>query len=55
MSLERTHLVSNFANKTECNPYLYVKSTEASPAERFNDEISNTLRFGDVCLAIYWQ
>ncbi|MCH2630308.1 MAG: metallophosphoesterase [Nisaea sp.] len=45
------HLVSNFANKTGCNPYLYVKSTEASPAERFNDEISNTLRFGDVCLA----
>ena len=45
------HLVSNFANKTGCNPYLYVKSTEASPAERFNDEISNTLRFGDICLA----
>ena len=44
-------LVTNFANKTACTPYLYVKSTEASPAERFNDEISNTLRFGDICLA----
>ena len=31
--------------------YLYIKSTEASPAERFDDEISNTLRFGDICLA----
>ena len=45
------NLVRNFADKTACTPYLYVKSTEASPAERFNDEISNTLRFGDVCLA----
>ena len=45
------NLVRNFADKTACTPYLYVKSTEASPAERFNDEISNTLRFGDICLA----
>ena len=46
-----SELVQKFANATGCKPYLYVKSTEASPAERFDDEISNTLRFGDICLA----
>ena len=45
-------LVQKFATATGCKAYLYVKSTKASPAERFDDEISNTLRFGDICLAV---
>ena len=46
-----SELMQKFANATGCKAYLYVKSTKASPAERFDDEISNTLRFGDICLA----
>ena len=40
-----------FKNRTNCKPALYVKSTEASPAERFNDEISNAIRFGEAVLS----
>lgn len=40
-----------FARQTGCCPYLYVKSTEASPAERFHDEIANARRFGEALLS----
>ena len=40
-----------FKNETNCRPVLYVKSTEASPAQRFDDEISNAMRFGHTILS----
>ncbi|MBH68047.1 MAG: hypothetical protein CMM58_06820 [Rhodospirillaceae bacterium] len=43
--------VANFSRENGCRSFLYIKSTEASPAERFNDEISNSLRFGEAVLS----
>jgi hypothetical protein len=40
-----------FKDETNCQPVLYVKSTEASPAQTFNDEISNAMRFGHTILS----
>ena len=44
-------VVADFSKENSCRSFLYIKSTEASPAERFNDEISNTLRFGEAILS----
>ena len=40
-----------FKNGTNCKPTLYVKSTEASPAQRFDDEITNAIRFSESVLS----
>jgi hypothetical protein len=40
-----------FKEQTNCRPILYVKSTEGSPAQIFNDEISNAHRFGEAVLS----
>ncbi|MDC0398804.1 metallophosphoesterase [Alphaproteobacteria bacterium] len=40
-----------FKNDTDCKPILYVKSTEASPAQRFDDEIDNAIRFSEAVLS----
>jgi len=40
-----------FKNDTNCKPTLYVKSTEASPAQRFDDEIANAIRFSEAVLS----
>ena len=40
-----------FKNDTDCKPTLYVKSTEASPAQRFDDEIANAIRFSEAVLS----
>ena len=40
-----------FKNDTNCKPTLYVKSTEASPAQRFDDEITNAIRFSEAVLS----
>ena len=40
-----------FKNDTNCKPTLYVKSTEASPAQRFDDEITNAIRFSESVLS----
>ncbi|MEQ9257793.1 MAG: metallophosphoesterase [Roseovarius sp.] len=43
--------LAGFATRTGARPFLYVKSTEASPAERFPDEIANARRFGEAVLS----
>lgn len=43
--------LARFSEQTGCRPYLYVKSTEASPAERFHDEIANARRFAETLLS----
>lgn len=43
--------LARFAEQTGCRPFLYVKSTEASPAERFPDEIANAKRFAEAVLS----
>ncbi len=43
--------LADFADRTKCQVVLYVKSTEASPAERFHDEIANARRFGDALMS----
>jgi len=43
--------LSGFAAQTGCAPVLYAKSTEASPAEEFNDSVENAKRFAETTLA----
>jgi len=40
-----------FGTETGTTPVLYVKSTEASPAESFEDDIANARRFAEAVLA----
>lgn len=40
-----------FADQTGLSPVLYVKSTEASPAERFEDPVANARRFAEAAMA----
>ena len=40
-----------FRDQTGQSPVLYVKSTEASPAETFDDEIANARRFAETVMA----
>lgn len=43
--------LAGFADRTGSRPFLYVKSTEASPAERFHDETANARRFAEAVLS----
>ncbi|WP_164512393.1 metallophosphoesterase family protein [Oceaniglobus ichthyenteri] len=43
--------LGEFASASGLAPVLYVKSTEASPAEEFGDATANALRFGETVLA----
>ena len=43
--------LAEFAESTSVCPWLYIKSTEASPAERFDDDIANARRFGEALLS----
>ena len=43
--------LQTFKDDTNCKPTLYVKSTEASPAQRFDDEIANAIRFSEAILS----
>lgn len=40
-----------FGAENGCDAVLYVKSTEASPAESFEDDLANARRFGETVLA----
>lgn len=40
-----------FARKAAIRAFLYVKSTEASPAEAFEDDVANARRFAEALLA----
>jgi hypothetical protein len=40
-----------FAKETGARPFLYVKSTESSPAESFEDDTANALRFAEAVIA----
>jgi predicted phosphodiesterase len=40
-----------FAKDTNARPFLYVKSTEASPAQAFEDDTANALRFAEAVMA----
>lgn len=40
-----------FASASHVAPVLYVKSTEASPAAEFGDEVANALRFAEAAMA----
>jgi hypothetical protein len=40
-----------FAKDTSARPFLYVKSTEASPAQGFEDDAANALRFAEAVMA----
>lgn len=40
-----------FAAETGARPFLYVKSTEASPAQSFEDDTANALRFAESVIA----
>jgi hypothetical protein len=39
-----------FARETGARPFLYVKSTEASPAQSFEDDADNALRFAEAVM-----
>jgi predicted phosphodiesterase len=41
----------SFSQTTGCRPFLYVKSTEANPAQTFGDEIANAERFSEAVMA----
>ncbi|MEZ5925277.1 MAG: metallophosphoesterase [Hyphomicrobiaceae bacterium] len=43
--------LSAFAQKCGSAPHLYVKSTEASPAQMFEDDTQNALRFAHAAMA----
>lgn len=43
--------LQGFAKSTNVAPILYAKSTEASPAEEFGDEVANALRFAETVIA----
>ena len=43
--------LGHFAKATGTRPVLYVKSTEASPAERFEDDTANAFRTAEAVLA----
>ena len=43
--------LADFAARTGCAPVLYAKSTEASPAEAFDDPLANAERFSETALA----
>ncbi|MFN3208464.1 MAG: metallophosphoesterase family protein, partial [Roseovarius sp.] len=43
--------LAEFAGQTGTAPVLYVKSTEASPAEPFEDEVANARRFAAAAMA----
>ena len=45
------HELRVFKEQTKCRPILYVKSTEGSPAQIFDDEIANAHRFGEAVLS----
>ena len=40
-----------FAKETGARPFLYVKSTESSPAQSFEDDTANALRFAEAVIA----
>ena len=40
-----------FATETGARPFLYVKSTEASPAQSFEEDTANALRFAESVIA----
>ena len=40
-----------FKRRTGATPFLYVKSTEASPAQSFEDDAANALRFAEAVMA----
>ena len=50
-SWDTTRSLADFAAQTGCTPVLYVKSTEASPAETFDDPVANARRFAETTLA----
>ncbi len=43
--------LADFAESSGAVPVLYVKSTEASPAEPFEDEVANAQRFAEAAMA----
>ncbi|MGK7752069.1 MULTISPECIES: metallophosphoesterase family protein [unclassified Roseovarius] len=43
--------LATFAKDTRTAPVLYVKSTEASPAEIYEDEVANAQRFAEAAMA----
>jgi calcineurin-like phosphoesterase family protein len=43
--------LSAFSQAAGCEAVLYVKSTEASPAESFEDELANTRRFAETAIS----
>lgn len=46
-----TRKLSRFAHDNGCEAILYVKSTEASPAQSFEDEIANARRFTEAAMS----
>ena len=48
---ETARILSAFRTDTGLAPVLYVKSTEASPAECFEDPVANARRFAETALA----
>lgn len=44
-------MLQGFAKSSNVAPVLYVKSTEASPAMEFGDEVANALRFAETVMA----
>lgn len=48
---EAAKLLGRFGTATACRPVLYVKSTEGSPAERFEDDAENASRVAESVLA----
>ncbi len=43
--------LEKFASTADCKSFLYVKSNDASPADCFNDDNANAMRFGEAVLA----